>query len=171
VGEVRLLAAAGAPQGAADAHGVLCALLLADPDLDARAWLEALRDMPGPEPDDELWALHAAARAQFDDDAFDFTPLLPDDDASLAERVLALGKWCQGFLGGLGLGGIDPARLGGDAEEFLSDLAGIAQVVLGSEGGAEEAEQDYAELVEYLRVGVLLVRDALQPPPRENTPG
>ena len=34
-------------------------------------------------------------------------PLLPCDDTPLSQRVQALGGWCEGFLFGAGLTGID----------------------------------------------------------------
>ena len=41
-----------------------------------------------------------------------FAPLLPDDDAPLAERADALSMWCQGFLYGLGSGSAaDPSKV------------------------------------------------------------
>lgn len=154
----------GAAQGAADAHGVLCALLSAPGAAGARAWLDLVGADSGGELPASLLALHAATVAQLAPASYDFSPLLPDDEMPLAVRVRALGQWCQGFLGGLGLCGIDPAKLGGEASEFVVDLAGIAQVALDSDESAEQAERDYTELVEYLRVGVYLVRDALHEP-------
>ena len=37
-----------------------------------------------------------------DDGELKFEPLLPSDDAPLAEQVEALAVWCQGFLSGVG---------------------------------------------------------------------
>jgi len=162
------LRAAGAPQGAADAHGMLCALLCDEPSLDVVAWLERLG--AGAAPDREpLAALHARTRAQLAGDAFDLEPWLPDDAEPLEQRVEALGEWCQGFLGGLGLAGIDPDRLEGDVAEFVRDLAAIAQATLERDANAERAERDFVELVEFLRIGTYLVRDALRTVQRPGT--
>src|SRR3546814_2259479 len=50
-----------------------------------------------------------ASAAQLEDQSFEFTLLLPDDDAGLAERSGALFEWCRGFLGAFGLAaGKDP---------------------------------------------------------------
>ena len=43
-------------------------------------------------------------KAELEDDTLGFRLLLPDDDEPLIERADALGKWCQGFLFGVGLG-------------------------------------------------------------------
>lgn len=163
------LAACGAPQGAADAHGLLCALLCADPDLDVTAWLERLgATTTSAHP--ALEALHARTHAQLGGEGFDLAPWLPDDADPLESRVQALGEWCQGFLGGLGLAGVDPDRLGGDAAEFVHDLAAITQATLGSGANIDGAERDFAELVEFLRIGTYLVRDALQTAPLHRKP-
>lgn len=164
------LSACGAPQGVADAHGMLCALLCCDPELPASAWLESLGATPGPELAEPLLELHRQTRDQLGPERFDLRLQLPDDAEPLALRVAALAEWCQGFLGGLGLGGVDPDRLSGAAAEFVHDLAGIAQVTHAGADDDDEAEGDYVELLEYLRAGTYLVRDALQPGATARTP-
>jgi uncharacterized protein YgfB (UPF0149 family) len=154
------LSTCGAPQGLADAHGMLCAMLCIDHELPVSAWLDSLGCETVDDPPAPVQSLFTSTHAQLGEERFDLELRLPDDDAPLVDRIQALGQWCQGFLGGLGLGGIDPTRLGGDTEEFLNDLASIAQVAHDEE--TEEAEGDLIELVEYLRVGTYLVRDALR---------
>jgi hypothetical protein len=163
------LSACGAPQGVADAHGMLCALLCCDPGLPASAWLESLGATPRPELAEPLRELFRQTRDQLGPERFDLQLQLPDDAEPLALRVAALAEWCQGFLGGLGLGGVDPDRLGGAAAEFVHDLAGIA-LVAHDGNDDDEAEGDYVELLEYLRAGTYLVRDALQPGATARTP-
>jgi len=81
--------------------------------------------------------------------------LLPGDDAPLSERAVALGQWCQGFLGGFGMTARDGA-LSAEAMEVLQDLAAIAQVQSALEE-SEDGENDYMEVMEYLRVAPLLL--------------
>ncbi|MCY1446198.1 hypothetical protein D9M71_627500 [compost metagenome] len=81
--------------------------------------------------------------------------LLPDDEAPLAERAAALGQWCQGFLGGFGLTAREGA-LSGEAVEVLQDLASIAQVQSALED-SDDGENDYMEVMEYLRIAPLLL--------------
>ena len=60
----------------------------------------------------------------------------------------------------------DIKKLPGNVPEFLSDVLAISQAV--AEDAGESDEQAYAELVEYLRVGVQLLHDELadlEPPP------
>ena len=78
------------------------------------------------------------------------------------ERALALSQWCQGFLYGFGTGG--PCRaseLTAEVEEVLRDLTHISQASVDTGADAEEEEQAYAEIVEYVRVGVQLIHDEL----------
>jgi len=164
------LTACGGALGIADAHGLLCALLCTDRALPLTAWLEALDADAGASVDTILVELHATSAAQLAPEHFDFVPLLPDDRCPLAERVAALGGWSEGFLVGLGLAGT--ARLADEAGEFVTDLSQIARATTTgnvADEVDEEGENDYAELVEYLRAGVQLVRDALLT--RAPTPG
>ena len=83
-----------------------------------------------------------------------------DDDAALDERVMALGEWCQGFLFGLGQSGLsNETQLTTEIADVLRDLAAVAQVGLNET--AEDDEVSYSELVEYVRVAVLLVEAEL----------
>ena len=87
---------------------------------------------------------------------------MPDDEASIDERAIALVDWCRGFLGGLGVSGADVDNgLGGEGGEVLSDLARIAATRFDAGDTAEDDEEAYAEVVEYVRVGVLLLHSVL----------
>ena len=95
-------------------------------------------------------------------DEMEFQLLLPDDDALLVERAMALSQWCQGFLYGFGTGGAVPReQLSGEVEEVLRDLTHISQASVETGAEAEEEEQAYAEIVEYVRAGVQLIHDEL----------
>ena len=90
--------------------------------------------------------------------------LLPDDEQALAERTTALGEWCQGFLYGLGTGHLqDPASAGGEVGEIIADFTAITQVDVDPDDSVEASESAYAELVEFVRVGVQLLFEQLQP--------
>ena len=173
------LAHAGAACGAAESHGTLCGAICAGVDRD-ETWLEHILDQ-AEGPDDaqrecrrELAGLCDTTRAALMSGALEFEPLLPGDEAGLAERTAALGEWCQGFLFGMGLGGSQPAleQMPDEAGEVLRDMGQIAQAGFeGEAAGAEEDEVAYTEIVEYLRVGVQLLYDELQPPSQGNAPG
>ncbi len=173
------LGRAGAACGAAESHGTLCGALCAGVDGD-ETWLEHILDQADGSDEAqrecrrELTDLCDTTRAALLAGELGFTPMLPGDETGLAERTAALGEWCQGFLFGMGLGGSQPAleQMPDEAGEVLRDMGQIAQAGFeGEAAGAEEDEAAYAEIVEYLRVGVQLLFDELQPPPQGNAPG
>jgi uncharacterized protein YgfB (UPF0149 family) len=95
-----------------------------------------------------------------------FMPLLPDDDTALPERVRALASWCSGFISGLGQGGatFEGALSESDeVTEIVGDLIEIGKASLDVEasGDAESAEAAYAEVAEFVRVGVQIVFEEL----------
>ena len=88
--------------------------------------------------------------------------MLPDDDTPLYQRTQALGTWCQGLLYGLGLGrAAERGELSPESQEFLRDATDIARVGFETDNASEADETAYAEVVEYLRVGLLLVQQDL----------
>ena len=91
-----------------------------------------------------------------------FVPLLPDDNTGLGIRSAALANWCSGFLYGIGSAGDDvEARLSEDALEVLSDFSEVTRLRSDAKE-SEAAEADYSEIVEYMRVGVMLMFEELQ---------
>jgi hypothetical protein len=111
---------------------------------------------------------------------FVFEPLLPAAELVLSERVAALAAWCGGFLSGLGLGGEELMQstmredTSGGAEhgtmpdtlaEVLADFSQISRAGLDADDIEDAAQADFnlAELVEYVRVGVQLVFEELEP--------
>lgn len=106
--------------------------------------------------------LFSACAEELADPELAFGLLLPDDSASIDDRAVALVDWCRGFLGGLGVSGADVDNgLGGEGGEVLSDLARIAATRFDAGDTAEDDEEAYAEVVEYVRVGVLLLHSVL----------
>jgi uncharacterized protein len=94
----------------------------------------------------------------------DFEPLLPDDEAPLSERADALSLWCQGFLYGLGSGTTpDPSTVSMEAGEIIRDLTDITHVGVEVDEQNEENEVAFAEVVEFVRVGVQLLFVELAP--------
>jgi yecA family protein len=107
--------------------------------------------------------LYQSTLGQLGQGNFDYALLMPDDEDSLEERTDALGHWCQGFLLGLRYSGVgDPGQFSGELAEILDDIREISQVTSAALENTEEEEQSYSELVEYLRVGVMLFCETLQ---------
>lgn len=153
----------------AEAHGTLCGLLCTAaqdlPDAWIRNTLADTMQDPAAAAVDTFRTLEKVYRASLDalnGTDMDFRPLLPADDRDLAVRTLGLASWCQGFLYGLATRGLrDFKDLDGEIREFLEDLAQISRAEL--EEATETSEQNevaYAELVEYIRVGVQLFYEA-----------
>lgn len=152
----RALSSAEVGVDGCELHGSICGLLCAGGRLTGN-WLETLAiEGPPPAAGGALERLREASQQQLGDPDCSFELLLPEDGEGLAERVDALGAWCRGFLGGYGLGAGQASELSADAREALEDLARIAQADLSFEEG-EEDENALAEIVEFVRVAVLLL--------------
>jgi len=152
---------ARAQVGAAELHGAICGFICAggtdfEPFVIAIS-LEHLLDVETPEPARaHIALLYQGARTQIDDDSFGFPLLLPDSETPIVERG-------QGFVSGLGLGGFaDERKLSSDGREVLRDIAEIARTRLAFDETEDVDEEALAELVEFARVGVLLLREDLR---------
>jgi len=164
------LESAQADVSIAEFHGTFCALLCSRAPVDCRAWVDeiVLPGRAGPGRNESLWSeclmeIGDLARAAFEGGDCDLELLLPDDDQPLADRSLALVDWCSGFLYGFGM---QPAALletlSADAREVIDDILEFTHMDVSS--GADEGqvgEKSYVELVEYLRVGVLLIYEEM----------
>jgi len=164
----RALTSLGATAEAAEAHGMLCALLLDRSPLPL--WLgQILHDLP--DRDDVLAAeqlalleqLYEETRGQLDNEDLDFVLLLPSEAEEFALRLLGLASWCQGFLYAVGVSGLaDGERLGDEGRECLSDLLEISKLS-DDEEGSDEAELQFAEIAEHVRMVTLLLNESLNP--------
>ncbi|MFF7707429.1 UPF0149 family protein [Pseudomonas sp. NPDC007930] len=154
-----LLGSAGHPVSPAELHGLLLGRCCAGAGFEPGPWLADAAEILASEPADNirqaLLGLQEMAKAELGGSEVTVVLLLPDDNAPLAERAVALGQWCQGFLAGFGIVAGDRA-LSNDAREVLQDLAAIAQVQDALEE-SEDGENDYMEVMEYLRVAPLLL--------------
>lgn len=162
---------------AAEVHGIQCGMLCARGELDSEAWwAQSMPEVPWGDAQalagrELLLDLFETTRGDLNDPVLEFPLLLPGDAASIEVRVEALGLWAGGFLLGLSLGGInDLNALPEELAEFASDLVKITRTDDFELSGGEEDEQAYAQLVEFVRMGVLVFAEELHPtkaPPRE----
>jgi uncharacterized protein len=161
----RALVQSRALTDAAEAHGTLVGSLCASA-CSLADWLAEILPDGRAETDaaDSLRAVFESTADALLDGSLGFQPLLPSDDEPIGDRTLALGEWCQGFLYGLGTGVAvtDASQLPGDAAEVLRDMTEITHVDVDPEDDLESNEEAYAELVEFVRVGVQLLYDQLQ---------
>lgn len=179
----RRLAEGEAQVGASEAHGILSGLVCADAVPQS---LNALLELFA-EPQrlsacckkslgETLLALlrdiHRGLGKGFTEEGFHFAPLLPEDEAPIAERAAALGAWCRGFVLGLSRGGLDrPGKLSGDGAEALRDMMAICgareEPAFGESGECgDQTETDlaYEELRAYVKIGVQLIFDQARRP-------
>jgi yecA family protein len=165
-----MLHTAGAESRAAEAHGLLCGITCAGGRVAGSTWLGYLlgedNTLGAAAQDcrDALTSLQQEILRQFNDDALGFALLLPDDDEPLALRTRALGQWCQGFLYGMALGGVrNDVPLPNDSAEIMKDFYEISHAGFPAEGTEDADEAAYQEIVEYVRMCVLLTHEELCP--------
>lgn len=166
-----MLLRADAECDAAECHGALTGLACSGASDGAEAWLVQVTGDLDPEDINvaECRAMMLQAYrnccADLESELMCFQPLLPDDAESMSVRAAALGRWCQGFLFGLSLGGLpDLESLPADVAEIIRDLSEITRAGIDEGGDEEESEKAYVEVVEFVRVSAQLVYEELQQP-------
>lgn len=163
----QLLSSIDLDVGASEMHGVICGLLCAGHADAHAAWFEDLfrnrsqDDLLVRETRQLLGQLYQTTQAQLGSEFLDFAPFLPDDESPISARARSLSKWSQGFLYGLGLAAITEAQLAVDAKEAISDISEFTRIDYAGIESGEEAEQDFMQLEQFLRVATLLIRDEL----------
>ena len=160
---------AGMVQSPAEVHGFALGLGLAGLDEPRAAWADELyADL---DPNDVLAAECRRALDGLFVDVVEHgvaTPLqlallLPAGVAADARRLEAVRDWCQGLLFGIGLGGESMAkRLSEPAADLLRDVGEIVRLDTADVSDSAENQSALIEIEEYLRVGVMLLRDELQ---------
>ncbi len=158
----------GATADAAESHGTLCALLIDNSGF--ATWLgptlDELPDKGNVLASEQLGLLEQLfdqTRAQLNDEDLNFELLLPDEADDFGLRLLGLSGWCQGFLYGFGVCKADFAdSLDDEIRECLSDLLEISKLSHDEEA-SEDAEQQYVEIVEHVRMAALILNESLNP--------
>lgn len=154
----------------AECHGIVCGLLCRLPDARLDAFI-GLLDMlelvktPGAGLKMALEELLNASKAQLSDEELGFSLWLPNDEEMLEERTMALSQWCNGFLAGIGSSGDDTLEaLSDEANDALKDLQQISTAAVTDTDESEEDEIAFAEIVEYIRIVTLMIREDLRGP-------
>lgn len=164
----RRLREAGGTVSAAEAHGLLCALLCGDGSSTRESWVsELLQDLEGSdllplELRRSLDSLYQETAAALEDVQLSFVPFGPADDRTLRARAEALVEWCQGFLYGLGLLGVPQHRFSEAGREALEDFSRLLRMDLGAVAESEEDERDFTAVLEFVRVAALLIYQDLR---------
>lgn len=165
------LARVHAGVGASELQGSLAGYLCGGGSADARHWFDALEldhdgEIAAALPPDLLERLHHDCSAWLADPELGFEPLLPAAETPIDVRADALVEWCRGFLGGFGLaGGGHHDSLSNDAREILADFGTIAATRF-EYAGNEDDEAALTEVIEFIRVGALLLHAELHAAPQ-----
>lgn len=158
----------GLPQGAAEVHGFALGLALSGVPEPLTIWRQELystfdpADVLAVECRALLDRVFASVYPEGAGEPMQLSLLLPQDIVVDAERLAAVRDWCQGFLFGLGLGGDAlTGRLSPQARELLHDFAEFTRLDTDDVENTQENRSALIEVEEYLREGVMLIRDEL----------
>jgi uncharacterized protein YgfB (UPF0149 family) len=155
-----------------EVHGAICGFLCATPSVDANSLANTLfrehdknnllqRDAVA-----MVSALVGQSLQQLNDPTCDFHLLLPEESShDVIEQVQALSEWCRGFLFGISAAGVnDLNQLPEEAVEVANDFVEISRASSVYEiQGDEDDEESFQELMEYVRVGALLINELMHP--------
>jgi len=145
------------------AHGLMCGLFFGSPKLQQGAWEEVVagKKLSG-KSQEVLQAVFDISARQLKEFLFEFDLLLPKDSEDLPVRAEALTLWCQGMLTGLKMAEVQiVGRKPGEVTEAINDLVEIAKMNYENVVATEEDEAAYAELVEYVRMAVIMIYQQL----------
>jgi hypothetical protein len=155
-----------------ECHGAICGYLCANRGEDFNYWFtnvlcemsnEALEENELPkivESEDAglIYQLFQNSMEHLKDLECGMRLLLPDDDESLSERVDALAEWCHGFLYGLTvMAANEISQYSAEAQEVISDFVKISQSDMDTDENGNEDETALMEIVEYVRIGAMLI--------------
>lgn len=157
-----------ADMNVSEVHGLASGMFCVQFDADFNRWITAIFDteeqLKALTNDDKqsLVGLFQGTLELLQADEFIFDLLLPDDDERIGERAVALSEWCQGFLYGVAYMGVgDDKDWSEDCRGVLRDLMEISR--LDADNSDDSDEQAFMELQEYVRMGVHILMQELQP--------
>lgn len=163
---IRQLLTTAAPElSPANLHGAVTGYLCSGATLDIDVFNDLFEtELPGVVRQ-LLERLGNTARDELAQTDYVFQPLLPADEASLGERLAALGQWCDCFNIGFSAGYMQPQTpLSVDVMEVLNDFGQLAEVEAppAAVDTDDEDENYYMELVEFVRMAAITVFQQLQ---------
>ncbi len=154
----------------ADSHGIACGMLVANTTANKMIWIKQLigemeqDTLPPANAIKSMGHWFDEIKNQLQDSHLRFELCLPDDDQPLEKRVSALQEWCRGFILGIALSGVkDFGQLPQDTQELLIDFSRIGAEEEFDLNNIDEAEISYSDISQYVRIGVLLINEELQP--------
>lgn len=161
-----------------EAHGFALGLLIAHVPEPSKAWREELysdldpADVLAGECKAALDRLFSAVFLAADDTPMQLVLLLPQDIQVNAQRLVAVRDWCDGFLFGFGLGGkVSRDGLSQAGNDFLRDITEFTRLDTDDVENSADNQAALIDIEEYLREGVMLLRDELRKGRGENEAG
>ena len=148
------------------AHGLLCGFYCVKQDLELDDWLNEvlvsidLNNLLEKEAHQVLAEVFNNTSEQLADPTLNFWPIIADDNSPLRDQASTLIEWCQGFLIGLGLSSVETADE--EVTEMIKDISEISLLNVDLMD-TEENANDFYEIVEFVRIGVLFIQETLQP--------
>lgn len=146
-------------------HGQLCGLLCAEKMHKAESYITAL---VGSQKNDHaraalkvLFTMYSISQQQILAEDFDFQLMLPEDHELLSDRALAFTEWCNGFLQGLEMAGVDDGEFEEEALEALQYIREFAELDCSTLDISEDDEKAFMEVSEYTRMAVLRLHSDL----------
>lgn len=136
-------------------HGLMTGLMTACDAPTADAWAKMLEELSFSQLDDDALELlteeaeDLVFQLKDKEDAYQYAPLVPDDEHDLYERVQALKDWTNGYLTGIGVADMS---LSDKETETLSDLAKIGGIRIEPDDEFEGGEESYLHLYEFARM-------------------
>lgn len=134
-------------------HGMMTAVVCVCHAPKQDEWARFLSELSFDVPNEEALALlteygEDVAHSLGDkEEAYEYLPLLPDDEHDLHERLRALKDWAGGFISGLGM--VDMS-LQDDEREMITDLSKIAAIRVNEQ--MQATEEHYLHLYEFVRM-------------------
>ena len=159
-----LIVQIGSHTSPAELHGFLSGQLSAGRRLEGSDLTEILiecldvQDSFSAEQLEKLRFVYMSTLNSLMDDELGFYPLLAEDDSEITLRLGTLGQWCQNFLSGFATVEKAIKDIPEIVNDALNDMAAISQVGVDEaelEEDEDAAEEDYAQLVEYIRLASL----------------
>ncbi|GAB6034437.1 UPF0149 family protein [Galenea microaerophila] len=151
-------------------QGMLAGLISGTGEISESAWIKKLLQEAGVKKIKEsllkvLHQLYVETERGLNSSGFEFELCLPDDDQDMMFRAALLAQWAEGFLYGIGLSEKDLSKVNPEVKEFLEDLAEIARLDVSdlADDDGVESENALMEVLEFIRMGTLLVNEVLNP--------
>lgn len=142
------------------AHGLLCGYACVNPDITFENWIYEILDEYSKDDDfSVLSAIFNQTLEQLSDSELNFK-LLIEDDGDLSIQAGDIKDWCSGFLIGLGLAKIQIS--GEELEEIIESISQISNLDINIENSPENSN-DIMEIVEFVRMGALLIQETINP--------